>query len=189
MRVATRATTPAIKERAIGARSRRTKNRPILAIASGADRGQEQRGRELVNAAGREPGAVPQAGGAGVHARGAGHVGQVAEREHDPGDGQHDQQRGDDPGRDPSRAQPDSFLRHVRERMRYGRVSDFPSGRSGTSQERSVCTRAGRARPRVRDGDDGYADPETGLFVFTAGYLSARGTCCDSDCRHCPYPK
>lgn len=36
-------------------------------------------------------------------------------------------------------------------------------------------------------GDDGYVDPATGLFVFTAGYLAARGTCCDSGCRHCPY--
>jgi nucleoside 2-deoxyribosyltransferase len=39
----------------------------------------------------------------------------------------------------------------------------------------------------VRDGDDGYVDPSSGLFVFTAAYLSARGTCCDSNCRHCPY--
>jgi hypothetical protein len=39
----------------------------------------------------------------------------------------------------------------------------------------------------VRDGEDGYVDPETGLFVFTAAYLEARGTCCDSGCRHCPY--
>ena len=53
-----------------------------------------------------------------------------------------------------------------------------------------VSARAQAAHERaMRDGDDGYADPETGLFVFTAGYLSARGTCCDSDCRHCPYPK
>ena len=36
-------------------------------------------------------------------------------------------------------------------------------------------------------GDDGYLDPATGLFVFTAAYLAARGTCCDSACRHCPY--
>ena len=41
----------------------------------------------------------------------------------------------------------------------------------------------------LRDGADGYADPATGLFVFTAAYLAARGTCCDSQCRHCPYPK
>ncbi len=36
-------------------------------------------------------------------------------------------------------------------------------------------------------GDDGYTDPQTGLFVFTAAYLAARGTCCDTGCRHCPY--
>ncbi len=41
----------------------------------------------------------------------------------------------------------------------------------------------------VRDGADGYEDPDTGLFVFTAAYLLARGSCCDSNCRHCPYPE
>ena len=25
----------------------------------------------------------------------------------------------------------------------------------------------------MRQGDDGYTDPETGLFVFTAAYLAA----------------
>jgi hypothetical protein len=39
----------------------------------------------------------------------------------------------------------------------------------------------------VAAGTDGYLDPRTGLFVMTAAYLAARGTCCDSDCRHCPY--
>jgi hypothetical protein len=36
-------------------------------------------------------------------------------------------------------------------------------------------------------GDAGYLDPMTGLFVFTAAYLTDRGNCCDSHCRHCPY--
>lgn len=36
-------------------------------------------------------------------------------------------------------------------------------------------------------GDAGYLDPQTGLFVLTAGYLADRGRCCDSGCRHCPY--
>jgi Family of unknown function (DUF5522) len=36
-------------------------------------------------------------------------------------------------------------------------------------------------------GDAGYADPASGLFVFTAAYLADRGTCCDTGCRHCPY--
>jgi Family of unknown function (DUF5522) len=35
--------------------------------------------------------------------------------------------------------------------------------------------------------EPGYLDPITGLFVFTAAYLAARGTCCDSGCRHCPF--
>ena len=36
-------------------------------------------------------------------------------------------------------------------------------------------------------GEDGYLDPGSGLWCFTAAYLWDRGTCCDSGCRHCPY--
>jgi hypothetical protein len=36
-------------------------------------------------------------------------------------------------------------------------------------------------------GQAGYPDPDTGLFVLTAGYLADRGTCCGRGCRHCPY--
>jgi Family of unknown function (DUF5522) len=36
-------------------------------------------------------------------------------------------------------------------------------------------------------GDAGYLDPATGLFVLTAAFLAARGTCCGRGCRHCPY--
>ena len=36
-------------------------------------------------------------------------------------------------------------------------------------------------------GDPGYLDPATGLFVLTADELAARGECCGSGCRHCPY--
>jgi len=36
-------------------------------------------------------------------------------------------------------------------------------------------------------GDPAYTDPDTGLFVLTAAYLSERRTCCHSGCRHCPY--
>lgn len=36
-------------------------------------------------------------------------------------------------------------------------------------------------------GESMYADPGTGLFVLTAGYLADRGTCCERGCRHCPY--
>lgn len=36
-------------------------------------------------------------------------------------------------------------------------------------------------------GQDGYLDPATGNFVFTAAFLWERGDCCESGCRHCPY--
>ena len=39
----------------------------------------------------------------------------------------------------------------------------------------------------VRDGRAGYLDPATGSWVFTAEALRARGTCCGSGCRHCPF--
>ena len=35
--------------------------------------------------------------------------------------------------------------------------------------------------------EPGYVDPSSGLFVLTAAYLAARGTCCERGCRHCPY--
>jgi hypothetical protein len=44
-----------------------------------------------------------------------------------------------------------------------------------------------RHQAAVGAGEPGYADPETGLFVFTSAYHLERGTCCDSGCRHCPY--
>ena len=36
-------------------------------------------------------------------------------------------------------------------------------------------------------GDAGYIDPGTGLFVQTARTLWNRGSCCEQGCRHCPY--
>ena len=39
----------------------------------------------------------------------------------------------------------------------------------------------------IVNGEPGYADPMTGLFVMTVAYLWERGECCDSGCRHCPY--
>lgn len=32
-----------------------------------------------------------------------------------------------------------------------------------------------------------YEIDENGLLVFTAAYLLARGTCCGSGCRNCPF--
>lgn len=36
-------------------------------------------------------------------------------------------------------------------------------------------------------GEHFYVDPETGYRVFTEAGLRARGQCCGSGCRHCPY--
>jgi|LakMenEpi03Aug12_release.lakeMendotaPanAssembly.Ray.scaffolds.fasta_scaffold2740044_1 hypothetical protein len=38
-----------------------------------------------------------------------------------------------------------------------------------------------------KQGADSYIDPSTGYKVFTSLYHLARGYCCDSMCRHCPY--
>ena len=37
------------------------------------------------------------------------------------------------------------------------------------------------------EGEDYYLE-EFGRMVFTAVYHRKRGHCCDSGCRHCPYP-
>lgn len=36
-------------------------------------------------------------------------------------------------------------------------------------------------------GDDGYLDPISGYWVFTARFLDERGFCCERGCRHCPW--
>ncbi len=52
----------------------------------------------------------------------------------------------------------------------------------------AACARALPAhRQAVADGADGYVDPSSGLFCFTAGYHWAKGTCCELGCRHCPW--
>lgn len=49
-----------------------------------------------------------------------------------------------------------------------------------------VCAAHDEALTRQSDG---YLDPLSGRFVFTAAYLWERGTCCNTGCRHCPYAK
>jgi Family of unknown function (DUF5522) len=39
----------------------------------------------------------------------------------------------------------------------------------------------------VEEGRFTYEDPSTGLIVLTVIAHVARGTCCESGCRHCPY--
>jgi hypothetical protein len=54
----------------------------------------------------------------------------------------------------------------------------------GRPDYQAVLAAHGRA---LAAGEDGYLDPATGLWCFTAAYLRDRGTCCDTGCRHCPY--
>lgn len=42
------------------------------------------------------------------------------------------------------------------------------------------------SEPELQEGVDYYI--ENGLFVFTGEFLLKRGYCCESGCRHCPYP-
>lgn len=51
-------------------------------------------------------------------------------------------------------------------------------------QREQILARHGDA---IERNQDGYMDPKSGFFVMTAAYLLARGTCCESKCRHCPY--
>ena len=37
------------------------------------------------------------------------------------------------------------------------------------------------------NGESGYIDPDSGLFVMTEATLRSRGKCCGNGCRHCPY--
>ncbi|MDQ1432223.1 MAG: hypothetical protein QOF40_2825 [Actinomycetota bacterium] len=55
-----------------------------------------------------------------------------------------------------------------------------------SDEERTIREAHDRA---VAAGEPGYLDPETGFFVFTDAELTARGECCGSGCRHCPYPR
>ncbi len=36
-------------------------------------------------------------------------------------------------------------------------------------------------------GEPGYVDPASGYLALTADTLAARGECCGSGCRHCPW--
>ena len=42
-------------------------------------------------------------------------------------------------------------------------------------------------RKAVLNGELGYIDSSTGLFVMTDTYLRSRGKCCGNGCRHCPF--
>ncbi len=53
-----------------------------------------------------------------------------------------------------------------------------------SSQRAEILRRHGTA---LHGGLPVYADPTSGLSVFTSEFLARRGFCCDSGCRHCPF--
>jgi hypothetical protein len=74
-------------------------------------------------------------------------------------------------------------------------VPDELSERALTDPHPSRLAADHPARARILDaharalaaGEDGYLDPDSGLFVLTAEYLKRRGNCCSRGCRHCPF--
>ena len=88
------------------------------------------------------------------------------------------------------------FGRPQRSLGSYARLVTQPLADRGLDEphpSRLAADAPGRAailaahRAAMAAGEPGYQDPVTGLFVFTASSHAERGTCCESDCRHCPY--
>ncbi len=64
----------------------------------------------------------------------------------------------------------------------------LPPARPAVSESDEAAEIARRHAEAVTGERSTYADPRTGLSVFTAEALRRRGWCCGSGCRHCPYP-
>jgi len=76
--------------------------------------------------------------------------------------------------------------------LRLAETIDSPiTGAEGNREFLSCYERATGAgvapQPRLVEGTDYYL--EDALMVLTEDFLLRRGYCCDSGCRHCPYPK
>jgi hypothetical protein len=84
---------------------------------------------------------------------------------------------------DPSR--PVATIRPVDERAPRELTEPHPSRLRLDHPRRAEILAAHTAA--LDAGQAGYLDPDTGLFVLTAGFLARRGTCCGRGCRHCPY--
>lgn len=67
------------------------------------------------------------------------------------------------------------------------RSFDEPHPRRLALDHPSRATILAAHRSAIDAGDNGYLDPDTGFFVFTAAWLAATGACCTNGCRHCPY--
>lgn len=69
---------------------------------------------------------------------------------------------------------------------RLGFVKEEISGSPDSVDGKSIDKQSSAPIERsLVAGRDYYL--ERGLMVFTAEFLRARGYCCDSGCRHCPY--
>lgn len=77
-------------------------------------------------------------------------------------------------------------MRRVREAEPPGDPAGPHPGATGPAAH-DPAVRAAHDRA-VAAGEPTYADPATGYAVFTVVALAARGSCCGSGCRHCPYP-
>lgn len=76
-----------------------------------------------------------------------------------------------------------------------GGETGLPSDRVRPLEDRVPADPAARAAilaahdRALAEGQPGYVDPLTGLFVFSALGLWQNGRCCGSGCRHCPYTR
>ena len=62
-------------------------------------------------------------------------------------------------------------------------MNDGDNERNDSRESKQESTVSNRSP--LQEGIDYY--DEDGLMVFTAHFLLARGYCCESGCRHCPY--
>lgn len=94
--------------------------------------------------------------------------------------------------------EPDKHERVVAEVNRFatslglqvvGTINSPITGAEGNREFLSCYARSSptEAAPRLIEGEDFYF--EDGLMVLTESFLRRRGYCCDSGCRHCPYPR
>ena len=71
------------------------------------------------------------------------------------------------------------------DRLRADHLEPHPGRlRPGHPQRTEILRRHAEA---VAQRSPTYRDPVSGLAVFTAAFLAARGECCASGCRHCPF--
>jgi hypothetical protein len=70
-------------------------------------------------------------------------------------------------------------------RPRFDRLAGIVEKEDSGKQSPSENLPASTLQPPLLEGRDYYM--ERGFVVFTAEFLKARGSCCHSGCRHCPY--